>query len=60
MIHFRKNERPYVVDFQLFRAAANLTDRMKSQMLLAHGGPMAGARSAERMLAFGSIDKMFE
>lgn len=53
-------ERFYVMHLKLLRPAAKLADRMQREMLLAHCRPMTRARGAERMLAFGSIDEMFD
>lgn len=53
-------KRTPVMYLKRFRPAANLTDRMQCKMLFAHRGPMARTSGAERMLAFRSIDEMFD
>lgn len=53
-------ERPAVMHLQLLRAAANLADRMQSEVLLAYRGPMRGALSGHGMLAFRSVDQVFD
>lgn len=53
-------KRFYVMNFKLLRPAAQCARRVKREMLLAHCRPMPRARRTQWMLAFGSIDKMFD
>jgi hypothetical protein len=53
-------EGAHVMHFEVFRAAAQLANRVESEVLLAHCRPVARAGARYRMLALGSIDEMFD
>lgn len=53
-------EGAHVMHFEVFRPAAQLANRMESEVLLAHCRPVARAGVRYRMLALGRIDEMFD
>lgn len=53
-------ERTNVMHLELFCAATNCAAGILFEEVLANRGPMAGTRMAERMLALGGIDEVFD